>query len=183
VARSRGGSLCLRTWEWGWKLHENVDTNFGSYNNPNALAFHKPRKTLIFHTKEPLLVSIGMRMETSVPIDKNETPCTCLLQRLKVTNSLDKGTLVSMGTRMETLWEQRLKLQFPYPRMAMEATMRPCLLERLKVKLIFEWRNLSFHGIRHGNFSSHSQEWQWKPRCTCLSQMLKVKLIFQMKQP
>jgi hypothetical protein len=43
-----------------------------------------------------------MRMETSVPIDKNETPCTCLLQRLKVTNSLDKGTLVSMGTRMET---------------------------------------------------------------------------------
>ncbi len=40
---------------------------------------------------------------------------------------------------METSWEQRLKLQFPYPRMAMEATtMRPCLLERLKGKLRFQ---------------------------------------------
>jgi hypothetical protein len=44
-----------------------------------------------------------------------------------------------MGTRMETSWERGLKLQFPYPRMAMEATtMRPCLLERLKAKLRFQ---------------------------------------------
>jgi len=40
---------------------------------------------------------------------------------------------------METSWERGLKLQFPYPRMAMEATtMRPCLLERLKAKLRFQ---------------------------------------------
>jgi hypothetical protein len=78
-----------------------VDTNFGSYNNLNALALHKLEGTNFSH-KGTLLVSIGMRMETSVLIDENETPCTCLLQRLKVTNSLDKGTLVSMGTRMET---------------------------------------------------------------------------------